>query len=108
MDRSLVLPFLLERAGRKLLDDAGQEVPVEPHLGRGMGDRGSPEAATEASSSRSIKGPATIHGTHLSHSSTTHGTGTGENGQIMGMRITAAIIMSRFRGTPTRTKSVKR
>ena len=32
-----IFPFLLERGGRKLLDDASQEVLVKPHLGRGPG-----------------------------------------------------------------------
>ena len=33
----LVLPFFLERAGRKLLDDPGQEVLIESHFSCGAG-----------------------------------------------------------------------
>ena len=29
-----------------------------------------------------------------------------EDGQILGIRITAAVIISKFKGTPTRTKAV--
>jgi hypothetical protein len=66
VNRAPILPFLLERARGELLNNASQEVLVEPHLGYGPGAM-SRQVEQEKASSHAQTEISSMHSCHLSH-----------------------------------------